>query len=49
MIQAQNPDVELNILLDTGITDDELNGDALNAPKKLEFMMNTKNVKVLYQ
>ena len=49
MIQAQNPDVELDVLLDTRITDDELNGDALNAPKKLGFMMNTKNVRVLYQ
>ena len=33
--EAQNPDVELNVLLDTEINDDELNGDALNALKKI--------------
>ena len=33
--EAQNPDVELNVLLDTEINDDELNGEALNALKKI--------------
>ena len=32
--EAENPDVEINVLLDTEITDDELIGDALNALKK---------------
>ena len=31
--EAENPDVELNVLLDTEINDDELNGEALNALK----------------
>ena len=29
--ESQNPDVEPNVLLDSEINDDELNGDALNA------------------
>ena len=33
--EAQNPDVELNVLLDTEINDDKLNGEALNALKKI--------------
>ena len=46
--EAQNPDFELNVLLDTEITDDELNWDALNAHKILDFTMSTKNAKVIY-
>ena len=34
-IDKQNPEVELTVLLDIEITDDELNGDALNNLKKL--------------
>ena len=33
--EVQNPDVELNVLLDTEINDDELNGDAQNALKNI--------------
>ena len=32
---SKNPEVELTVLLDIEITDDELNGDALNNLKKL--------------
>ena len=33
--EAQNPDVEISLLLDTEINDDELNGDAQNALKRI--------------
>ena len=46
--EAQNPEVELNVLLDTGITD-ELNGDALNTLKKIGLFDEYKNVKVTNQ
>ena len=35
--EAQNPDVELNVLLDAEISNDEVNLEVLDALKKLGF------------
>ena len=48
-IEPQNPDAELNVLLDSEINDVELNKDALNALKKNGFFDEYKNVKITYQ
>ena len=40
--EAQNPDVELNVLFDTENLCDEINNDEVNFLKKHDFTMNTK-------
>ena len=40
--EAQNPDVELNVLLDAEIPNDEINVDVLDALKKLGYYKDYK-------
>ena len=47
--EAQNPDIELNVLFDTENFSDEINSEEVNFLKKLGYYEDYKNVKVTYQ